>query len=245
MALSSNGHLYVWGCNDVCNLGVPKLDTALLPFAEPGVPPSKTSTLRQFHCQSFDSSHNIGLPQRVDCLGHVNITHIAASPTFMWCYGSPSQGGDCESNAVGRTLYELQEEKRQKSLRLHRQVTKKEDALSSAATNPTLPNIEDPKQDQGISPIDPPEMKDGTRVGELSVDVGNTDHLLHASSLESTDANDVSSLSLPPKSPKTPSKTKKRFSLPKVLGKIVRRASSHSHRGDSGGEESEKKGRKA
>lgn len=244
MALSSNGHLYVWGCNDVANLGVPKLDTAILPFLEPGVPPTKTSTLRQSHSQSFDSSHNIGLPQRVDCLGHVNITHIAASPTFMWCYGSSRQGGDCEANAVGRTLYELQEEKHQKSMRLHRQVTKKDEGLSPT-TKPTPPNINDPKQDQGNSPIDPPEMKDGSQVGEKSADVSHPDHLLHASSHDSIEASDLSSLSLPPKSPKTPNKTKKRFSLPKVLGKIVRRASSNSHRGDSGGEESDKKGRKA
>ena len=240
MALSSNGHLYVWGCNDVGNLGVPKLDTARLPFAEPGVPPSKTSTLRQFHSQSFDSSHNIGLPQRVDCLAHVNITHIAASPTFLWCYGSTRQGGDLEANAVGRTLYELQEEKRQKSLRLHRQVTKKDENAPSSTTSLTA----DAKQDQGNSPIDPPEMKDGSQVGELSVDVGNADHLLHTSSLDSTEANDVSTSS-PLKSPRTPTKNKKRFSLPKVLGKIVRRASSNSHRGDSGGEENDKKGRKA
>lgn len=245
MALSSHGHLYVWGCNDVGNLGVPKLDTAMLPFAEPGVPPTKTSTLRQFHSHSFDSSHNVGLPQRVDCLGHVNITHIAASPTFLWCYGSPRPSGESEANAVGRTLYELQEEKRQKSLRLHRQVNNKKEETPPSTTSPTPPNMDEPKQqDPGNAPIDPPEMKDGSQVGELSVDVGIADTVLHASSIDSAEAHEAYPSPLPSKSPRTPTKTKKRFSFPKVLGKIVRRASSTSHRGDSGGEESDKKGRK-
>ncbi len=243
MALSSNGHLYVWGCNDVANLGVPKLDPAQLPFTEPGVPPSKTSTLRQFHSQSFDSSHNISLPQRVDCLGHVNITSIAASPTFMWCIGTSRQVGEGDSNPVGRTLYELQEAKRQKSLRLHRLVTKKDD-LPSDPSLLSQPAIEDSKQDQLNLPLDPPEMKDGSQVGELADGTVPADQFVHASSsLDTTDVNDISSSSLPPKSPSA-SKTKKRFSLPKVLSKIVRRTSSNSFRGDSAGEDIDKTGRK-
>lgn len=248
MALSSKGHLYVWGCNDVANLGVPKLDSDQLPFAEPSIPPSKTSTLRQLHTQAFDSSHNIGLPQRVDCLGHLNITAIAASPTFMWCVGTPREGGDeDEANSVGRTLYELQEEKRQKSLRLHRQGAKNEETSSSDALPPQSRETDD---EQAMAPRgDPPEIKDGTQVDTSSgsaVREGGDHRLVHSASLDSANADQKIAASSSPRPPKSPAiaKNKRRFSIPKALGKIVRRASlSNSSKGDTA-EDDEKKGRK-
>jgi len=255
MALSSTGHLYVWGCNDVGNLGVPKLDPDQMPFIEPALPPTKTSTLRQFHSQSFDSSHNVGLPQRVDCLGHVNITSIAASPTFVWCLGTERRDGNEDATAIGRTLYEVQEAKRQKSLRQHRHSRNSDDNASpSLDLNVSqLESNDDSKQrDQTIGgPLDPPEMKDGSQVdaGTSTVASGSTTmaatkRLVHSSSLDSAEVNQTTG-SRPPKSPGL-GNPKRRFSLPKAIGNIVRRASlGNSFRGSRGGEDTDKKGRKA
>ena len=143
-ALSSSGHLYTWGCNDVGNLGLPVVRPSHaengnessaevpLPLLEPGEPvsrnslPSASSSLRHFHTQSFDSSHNVGLPQRVDCLSNHYITNCAVSSTFLWCVGYPrdetlsqtipktaAANKYAVTARVGRTLYELLESKRQ------------------------------------------------------------------------------------------------------------------------------------
>lgn len=214
MAISSNGHLYTWGCNDVANLGVPKIVSDQLPFAEPTIPPSTTSTLRQFHTRSFDSSHNVGLPQRVDCLRHINVTSVSSSATFMWCLGVPRQDSELASpNPVGRTLYELQEAKRQKSLRPnHRPNTKKVGEKDKSTS--------DSHFETSVSSL--PDM------------------LQSPASQESTEKDNASIASAPVRKsrfsqsrpPKSPNATKgKRFSLPKALGKMVRRTSRGSNSG--------------
>jgi hypothetical protein len=73
-----------------------------LPLVEPNEPVSRAqqlaagttsnsaaNSLRHFHTQSFDSSHNIALPQRIDCLGDDHVTDCAAGGTFLWCLGYP------------------------------------------------------------------------------------------------------------------------------------------------------------
>eukprot|EP00980_Cylindrotheca_fusiformis_P009315 scaffold2044_cov206-Cylindrotheca_fusiformis.AAC.7 len=87
-ATSSAGDVYVWGCNDVGNLGIPKPDASELTYFEPGLPLPPGSALRHCHTYSFDSSHNIALPKRIDCLKDMNITSVTASPTFVWCMGT-------------------------------------------------------------------------------------------------------------------------------------------------------------
>jgi len=86
-ATSSAGHVYSWGCNDVESLGLPKVDSSKLVYAEPGLPIPKGTSTKSGHTHSFDSSHNVTLPKRVDSLANMTITHVSASPTFLWCLG--------------------------------------------------------------------------------------------------------------------------------------------------------------
>ena len=117
VAISNFGHCYAWGCNDIQNLGLPKPDPATLTYVDPGQPITKTTTLRQVNTYSFDSSHNVALPQRLDSIRHLDVFSVGLSPTFLWCLGKERKGKDDPS--VGRTLYEIQEAKRQKSLQIH------------------------------------------------------------------------------------------------------------------------------
>jgi len=113
-AVSSTGHVYAWGCNDAGNLGLPKPDHSTLSYSDPGQVGAKASSIKRlFQTYSFDSSHNVALPQRLDSLRDFHIQTIGASSTFVWYLGTKRHG---ERGRVGRTLYEVQELKRQKSL---------------------------------------------------------------------------------------------------------------------------------
>lgn len=110
-AISSTGHVYAWGCNDVGNLGLPKPDISELTYSDPGqIGPKTTSIQRQFQTHSFDSSHNVALPQRLDCLRDYKILKVAASSTFCWYLATKREE---DGDPIGRTLYEVQALKRQ------------------------------------------------------------------------------------------------------------------------------------
>ena len=217
MAISSHGHLYTWGCNDSASLGLPKLDYDQLPFAEPVVPATVTSTLRQFHTRSFDSSHNISLPQRVDCLRHINVTAVSSSSTFMWCIGKPRQNSENDaSNSVGLTLCELQETKRQKSLRTrHRPPSQKATETETPLDN-TKSDKSSSKPVEKSQPAARLESADLKTIGESEPKVSNVESPPPGKALPKSP--------LPIKSLNA-AKGKRRFSLPKAIGKIVRRAS--------------------
>jgi alpha-tubulin suppressor-like RCC1 family protein len=125
VARSSSGHVYTWGCNDVGTLGlpIPNLDT--LSVEDPANPPAK-STLRKLQFQTFDSCHNVALPQRVDCIPGYDITSCAVGPTHLWCLGvmRTKEGGNDANRTIGRTLYEVQEMRRHKSISKVRQRSK-------------------------------------------------------------------------------------------------------------------------
>ena len=239
MAISSSGHAYSWGCNDVGNLGIPKLDPSDLPFVEPGLALPKSSPLRQLHVQSFDSSHNVAIPQRLDALNYMHITSLAASPTFLWCLGTERKD---DKLVVGRTLYEIQEAKLNSPTNPAWAIQKSENAPSSSNVTSTNSSI---ANSSGTTPLDPredpPEMKDGSEV-ELEGDTGSFEEgstSRHSSvmrayvSQESFSNNEEPSYnsSLPPKSLNSdsanisPSKSKKRFSLKKMAKAVVRGAS--------------------
>lgn len=216
LAISSSGHLYAWGCNDSASLGLPKLEPEQLEFAEPSLAPNK-STLRQFHTRSFDSSHNIGLPQRVDCLRHIDIVSAVSSGTFMWCLGKPRQDIRLDaSTSVGRTLYEHQEAKRQISLRPHHRTR-------SQKKN----NLEQANEKAGMtaSPIASKSQSHASPAAKAKASI-KSPH-----SKASTEA----SPSSPEKSPSS-LKGKRRFSLHKTIGKIVRRASKGGNNGRENGQ---------
>lgn len=179
-AVSSAGRVYAWGCNDKGNLGVPKPDPATLTYVDPGMAQSKMSTLRQCHTYSFDSSHNVALPQRIDALRDLHVTAVAAAPTFLWCLGIKRQ--ETEDPNVGRTLYEVQEARRINSLQQHSRnhphgfgrpslkTTNPLDTVSSSdietTNDPTessaSPQVE--KQQQHPVPVDPPGIKSESQV---------------------------------------------------------------------------------
>lgn len=165
-AISSSGHVYAWGCNDVGNLGLPKHNISELTYADPGQAVTKTSTLRQFHTYSFDSSHNVALPQRLDAIRHLHITAVGPSPTFLWCLGTKRPEND--DRPVGRTLYEVQEARREKTLQHHRNIIRAVDdgGFGTSTTGSTKSNTDVSflhHSDHHPS-RDPPEMKNGSTV---------------------------------------------------------------------------------
>ena len=142
---------------------------APLPLLEPGepvsrhAPPSASSAtnLRHFHTQSFDSSHNVGLPQRVDCLSTHYINNCAVGSTFLWCMGyardeTLEKAMPTSSNKftarVGRTLYELQEAKRQAAQRAKDKASGKDrsrNPSSNASKNAKTSTGSDPAPSDG------------------------------------------------------------------------------------------------
>lgn len=106
-ATSSSGHVYAWGCNDVGNLGIPKPELSQLTYSDPGLPLPQGSPLRNCHTYSFDSSHNITLPKRIDCLRDMNIVSVTASPTFLWCMGTKR----IPNESSGQSLQDRDEDK--------------------------------------------------------------------------------------------------------------------------------------
>jgi len=116
-AVSSSGHVYTWGSNDAGQTGVPTPTT--LPFIDNlgGPTPSKTSTIRDLHVQTFDSRHNLLLPVRVELARSVFVRDLGLGPNHMWCIGE-ERTEEQRNMVVGRTLYEVQED--QRMLKLHR-----------------------------------------------------------------------------------------------------------------------------
>jgi hypothetical protein len=227
IAISSNGHVYAWGCNDVGNLGVPKPDPSSLTFSEPGLPLPKTSTLRQFHTHSFDSSHNVALPLRLDAVSDLMVTAVSVSPTFLWCIGTKRTDAQ-KRNVVGRTLYEVQEAKRYESLRSSRNARQSDGGITStipfaapfaaAAINNALS-----PQDRTAS-MDPPEVIGGSQVemeGEGDFEEGSTSRHsqgIAGNALQSNLSNEEKGESnkLPPLPPRSPTKPNK---LPPLVPK--------------------------
>jgi alpha-tubulin suppressor-like RCC1 family protein len=170
-ATSSSGHVYVWGCNDVGNLGIPKPDVSSLTYSEPGLPLPQGSPLRHCHTYSFDSSHNIALPKRIDCLQDMNITSVTASPTFVWCMGTKRTSEE-SAKMVGQTLYEVQESKRQQATKSPQTTTSKVPAVLPKKTK-TEEALTDGEESPGY---------DGAPVVPETVDTkGNEDRTVNES----------------------------------------------------------------
>ena len=113
-AISSSGHLYTWGSNDIGQLGIPTPQNIPLKDNYTATPP-RTSTIRDLNVRTFDSSHNVLLPTRVDAVNDLFIRDLACGPNHLCCIGedrTPEQW----KMVIGRTLYEVQEEQRLRKL---------------------------------------------------------------------------------------------------------------------------------
>lgn len=113
VALSTTGHVYVWGSNDAGQLGVPAPTN--IPFMDVFEETHRRSgSLRDMHVQTFDSNHNLLLPHRLVAVEHMDVTLVACGPTHLWCVGEERPVSN--KAVAGRTLYELQEELREERL---------------------------------------------------------------------------------------------------------------------------------
>jgi len=242
-AVSSTGHAYCWGNNDCGNLGLPQPDHTTLTYSDPVQLLSKTPSQRQFHTYSFDSSHNVAVPQRLDSLRHWHITRIGASSTFMWCLGTKRQDNEKSNNNVGG-MYEVEEAKNQKTSREHHEriLTPIPDSTSPIVSRETnekhIENVDENRKrlDQEGTEVD---MNSKTKTdNNFYKECSDSHHLIssgapklvstesfHKMKEESQTSLTVNKLPMP----SSPSGKKKRLFSPKKLVKgIVRLASGGS-----------------
>ncbi|GKY94328.1 hypothetical protein MPSEU_000398600 [Mayamaea pseudoterrestris] len=108
-ALSSSGHLYNWGSNDAFQAGIPRpMNLPMKDNLNNPCAPTTTSTLREVHCCTFDSDHNILLPTRVDAARDMFVNDMIGGPNHMWVWGS-ERTPEQDDMVVGQTSYEVQE----------------------------------------------------------------------------------------------------------------------------------------
>lgn len=170
-ALSSSGHVYTFGCNDVNNLGI---GTPLsgIPFVDNiGTQISKTSTNRDMHVCTFDSSHNVLLPARVDeaMTRRIFIRDVALGSNHMWCIGEERTEAQ-KRMVVGKTLYEVQEDQRMQKLHRARdsllsKVHAQADTEGTTQTDNTEPAQEESSleyTEQGVVVVQPAERSSST-----------------------------------------------------------------------------------
>ena len=102
----------------------------------------QSSSGRLLDVRTFESKHNVLLPRRVDAMGKYRIKSVAVGPCNMWCVGTKRPENDTE--VVGQTMYEVQEERRRKGLwRMRRHLSSSASASSaSAKMSPTIMSIQ-------------------------------------------------------------------------------------------------------
>jgi hypothetical protein len=122
-AISSSGHLYVWGSNDFGQLAIPKprnipheitTDTSMPNNATNNMYEEMASShnnhpslTRPAHMQTFDSNHNVLLPIRVKSVDKYFIRSLALGPNHVFCFGTKRSIEEV-SLPIGRTLHESQ-----------------------------------------------------------------------------------------------------------------------------------------
>jgi len=120
-AVSSTGDLYTWGCSEANQLGHVMPKTPLQSIEPRPSIPRTGSGLRTRDVDSFDSRLNVLIPRRVEFLRQVGIKveDLATSASFMVAVCSSLDQDELEDEEgymMGRTLYELENERREKGL---------------------------------------------------------------------------------------------------------------------------------
>lgn len=120
-ALSSSGDLYTWGCGESSQLGHPIPKTDLPNLDRPTNNPNQEYVLRTRDVKSFDSRLNVLLPRRVECIRHLGlrVEDVATSSNFLYTVCSRREKEDLDDEycyLMGRTLFDLEVERREKGL---------------------------------------------------------------------------------------------------------------------------------
>ena len=257
VAVSTTGHVYTWGSNDVGSLGLPSPPDEELPFVEAAAaaqssqPQHPTSTLRTCHSKSFDSDHNVAIPTRVDALSGYHISSIAVSATALWCVGQ-KRSDTSTTVSVGRTLYELQDQKRHQNVRrrsiehskLKNVAASKEERIEPAqeSKSTSIPPPPPPEAEDTVKSASAPSVDDtdetpakpkasrnlATMDGAIAAEDEDNDEmdLLKEQMQQSVTVFEASTASFPPMSP-TPSltspKSKRKFSVTSPI-KLLRKS---------------------
>ena len=122
-ALSSLGHVYVWGSNDAGNLGLTIPHSSQLPYWEVQSTPLPPNDERLLEVKTFDSQHNVLLPRRVDALATMHVEQIMMGPSHTWNLGESRDASDLSTGhddndggaRIGRTLFEVQASRKAKA----------------------------------------------------------------------------------------------------------------------------------
>mmetsp|Transcript_4240 Transcript_4240/g.8110 ORF Transcript_4240/g.8110 Transcript_4240/m.8110 type:complete len:683 (-) Transcript_4240:3860-5908(-) len=120
-ALSSSGDLYTWGCGESSQLGHPMQRNDVPHYDRPSDNPNQEYNLRTRDVQSFDSRLNVLLPRRVECLRHLGlrVENVATSSNFLLTICSRREKDITDDEyyyLMGRTLFDLEVERREKGL---------------------------------------------------------------------------------------------------------------------------------
>ncbi|GFH52651.1 hypothetical protein CTEN210_09127 [Chaetoceros tenuissimus] len=119
-AISSNGDIYTWGCGDANQLGHPPPPNDIEAAETVSAQRHLTKGIRTRDIKSFDSRLNVLLPRRVECLNTLGLKteSIATGDNYLIavCSKTNESEDDDETYAMGKTLYEIELEKKEKGL---------------------------------------------------------------------------------------------------------------------------------
>ena len=233
-ALSTSGHVYIWGSNDAGQTGIPT--PACVPLKDGYNDYSSgsgghTSSLRDLHVRTFDSRHNILLPTRIDAVADINVRLLACGPNHMWCIGEQRTPQNKDAVVVGQTLYEVQEVQRAKKLQRSREAMF---ARASAGKGDDCDgdDLTDTSYDRALSSNAETAVEESIATSLASASLSNNNNTNDGDVFQKTDVasspiheKQVADIPLSPpnsssKSPATKEKLTKRFSFRKVFTRM-------------------------